>query len=51
MGTDKKLLLKNLPDKLQGVINAVGSTSVINLWKVIQNNEVRQISISLLSNI
>ena len=51
MGTDKKLLLKNLPEKLQGVINAVGSTSVINLWKVIQHNEVRQISISLLSNI
>ena len=35
MGNDKKLLLKNLPGKLQDVIHAEGRTSVIKLWKVL----------------
>ncbi len=35
MGSDKKLLLKNLPEKLEGVIPADRSSSVIKLWKVI----------------
>jgi uncharacterized protein involved in copper resistance len=34
MGTDKKLLLKNLPEKLDGVVKADSSETVINLWKV-----------------
>jgi hypothetical protein len=34
MGTDKKLLLKNLPEKLDGVVKADSSDTVINLWKV-----------------
>lgn len=34
MGSDKKLLLKNLPKKLQGVVKAEVSETVINLWKV-----------------
>jgi hypothetical protein len=34
MGGDKKLLLKYLPEKLEGVIKADLSENVINLWKV-----------------
>lgn len=34
MGNDKKLLLKNLPEKLYGVLKADCRTSVIKIWKV-----------------
>ena len=34
VGTDKKILLKYLPDKLEGVIKADSSETVVNLWKV-----------------
>lgn len=34
MGSDKKLLLRNLPEKLQGVIEPQTSDTVINIWKV-----------------
>ncbi|CAB4001860.1 Hypothetical predicted protein, partial [Paramuricea clavata] len=33
MGTDKKLLLKNLPEKLDGVVKTDSSETVINPWK------------------
>ena len=35
MGTDKRLLLENLPSKLEGVIRPNTSSTVIELWKVI----------------
>lgn len=34
MGSDKKLLLKNLPEKLDGVIDESTSATVIKIWKV-----------------
>ena len=34
MGSDKKLLLKNLPEKLEGVVKSDVSETVINIWKV-----------------
>ena len=37
MGSDKKLLLENLPDKLEGVIKPEGGNTVIKLWKVVTN--------------
>ncbi len=35
MGSDKKKLIRDLPDKLQGVIKSPSSNSVIKIWKVI----------------
>lgn len=35
MGSDKKLLLKRLPDKLHGIIRPETSDTVVQLWKVI----------------
>ena len=37
MGSDKKLLLAHLPDKLEGVISPEGGNTVIKLWKVVNN--------------
>ena len=37
MGSDKKLRLENLPDKLEGVIKPEGGNIVIKLWKVVTN--------------
>ena len=34
MGSDKKLLLENLPEKLTGVIRPETSETVIKIWKV-----------------
>jgi hypothetical protein len=34
MGTDKKLLMKKLPDKLNGIITSATSNTVIKLWQV-----------------
>lgn len=34
MGSDKKILLENLPMKLEGVISPDTSDAVINIWKV-----------------
>lgn len=34
MGSDKKLLLKALPDKLSGVVRPEISATVVKLWKV-----------------
>ena len=34
MGSDKKLILKNLPEKLQGVTTEDSSATVIKIWKV-----------------
>lgn len=34
MGSDKKLLLENHPSKLEGIIKADTSDTVIKLWKV-----------------
>lgn len=34
MGSDKKLLLRNLPDKLLGVVKADVGKTLINIWKV-----------------
>jgi hypothetical protein len=34
MGSDKKLLLKALPDKLPGVIRPQSSETVVKIWKV-----------------
>jgi hypothetical protein len=33
MGSDKKQLMKDLPDKLHGVIKPTQSESVIKVWK------------------
>ena len=38
MGSDKKLLLGHLPDKLDGVIRPEGGNAVIKLWKVVNNS-------------
>ena len=35
MGLDKKWLMRDLPDKLHGVIKPNHSESVITIWKVI----------------
>ena len=35
MGSDKKRLMRDLPDKLHGVIKPSHSDSVIKVWKVI----------------
>lgn len=35
MGSDKKRLMRDLPDKLHGVIKPTQSESVIKVWKVI----------------
>lgn len=37
MGSDKKLLLKTLPDKLDGIIKPETSETVVQIWKVIFN--------------
>lgn len=37
MGSDKKLLLEHLPDRLEGVTKPVGGNTVIKLWKVVIN--------------
>ena len=37
MGSDKKLLLEHLPDKLEGMIRPEGGKTVIKLWKVVNN--------------
>ena len=34
LGSDKKLLLKTLPDKLPGVIRLQSSEAVVKIWKV-----------------
>lgn len=34
LGSDKKLLLKALPDKLPGVIRPQSSETVVKIWKV-----------------
>ena len=34
MGSDKKLLLKYLPEKLEGVVETTICETVINIWKV-----------------
>lgn len=34
MGSDKKLLLKHLPEKLHGVIKPNSAATVINIWQV-----------------
>ena len=34
MGSDKKLLLKKLPDNLQGAIRPETSATVIQIWRV-----------------
>ena len=37
MGSDKKLLLKALPDKLPGVIRPETSETVTKIWKVLHD--------------
>ena len=37
MGSEKKLLLEHLPDKLEGVIKPEGRNTVIKLWKIVTN--------------
>ena len=34
MGSDKKVLLTNLPDKLGGIIQPETSEAIVNIWKV-----------------
>jgi hypothetical protein len=36
MGSDKKLLMKHLPDKLNGVIKPKNCDAVVKIWKVIK---------------
>lgn len=35
MGTDRKILLENLPAKLEGIISPATSHTVIDIWKVV----------------
>ena len=34
MGSDKKILMKKLPDKLEGVVKSETSETVVKIWKV-----------------
>ena len=38
-GSDKKRLLKNLPEKLKNTLNTDANDSVVKLWEVLDENE------------